>query len=262
MSDKSNKNIDDLFGEDFEVSCDFLEHAQLRGDTLDPQPVQETLPEYEEPVLKKRTPPESRSTRPRSSGTSTVRHTKTVKTKNKKKKSLPNLGKPLSKTAKAAKSGRKALSRTIGPLLRLASILLIAYILFQLGSRFWNGRSTFGSLSTLLSERNYALGAYLCTGLIILIYGILSLFWSFTGPKTKEDDRIRKLDTGRGFLFFIFIYGGALLARIAVPLLPSGHSSIDGASAALNIYSGMTAILFPLCVAGVICCLLRKYIFN
>lgn len=267
----NDKNIEDLFGEDFEVSCDFLDHAKLRADSVEPQPVSdelteyEELPEYEEPPTRAKTAPsDSGFTRPRYSNPSPARHTKTVKTKTKKKKKrgLPNLGKPISQTAKAAKSGRKALSRTIGPLLRLASILLIAYILFLLGSRFWNGHSAYGSLSSLLAERNYALGAYLGTGLVVMIYGILSLFWSFTGPKTKEDDRIRKLDTGRGFLFFILIYGGAILSRIAVPLLPSGHSSIEGASAALSIYSGMTGVLFPLCVAGIVCCLLRKYIFN
>lgn len=260
----SDKEIKDLFGDDFEVSCDFLDHANLRGDIPPVPPLQEPEQEqdFEEYEIHTRTDRKAgRSTPP--ARTAPARHTKTVKTKKKKKRGLPNLGKPISKTAKAAKSGGRALSRTVGPLLRLATMALIIYILFLLGSRFWNGKNAFGSLSTILSERNYALGAYLCTGAILLFYGLLSLFWAYTGPKTaREDNRIRKLDTGRGFIFFILIYLGSFLSRFVVPLLPAGHSSIEGVGAALSIYSEMSGILFPLCAAGVICCLLRKFIFK
>lgn len=175
----------------------------------------------------------------------------------KKRKKTPNLLSPAMNTAKA---GGKAIYKIARILLRYGSVLLIAYIIYLTASRLWNGRNAYGDLYLLIKQKNYILGAYTGTACILLLYELLSLFWAFSGPKTREGRRVEKIDTGRGFLFFILIFAGSFLAASFSSMIPQSPSPFQGLSGALNIYGGLKSALLPVCGVGVILCLIRKFI--
>lgn len=188
---------------------------------------------------------------------STPKQKRSKRRKRKKTKKI-NL-KPINK---AAKTGGKLIYRLIGLLLRLITVGLIAYIIYLMGLHFWNGKDAFGSISTILSDKNYVMEAYAGTALLLLMYSVISLFWAFSGPYTKEDNHVRKLDTGRGFLFFIFIYLGAKAASLFGGYIPSSPDFLLGIEGAVLIYGELAATLLPLCAAGIVSSLLRKIIFH
>lgn len=196
--------------------------------------------DYEQPPVKSRPPARKKKTRKRGN-----------------RKLMPSLP-----VGKAVKGTGKLAYRIIGFGFRLATFILISYILHLLFTNFWAGKNAYGSLMKMISERNYTLAAYISTALIIIFYEFISLIWSFTAQKTKEDYHVRKLDTGRGFCSFILIYAGSLVSGFFAHKLPASPAFFAGIEGALTIYGSMTEILLPLCAAGVICSLLRKFIFH
>lgn len=191
---------------------------------------------------------------------SPVSDPKSKRSKKRKRKKTKQINlKPINK---AAKTGGKLIYRLIGMALRLITMALIAYIIYLMGLHFWNGKDAFGSVTTVLSDKNYIMEAYAGTALLLLMYSIISLFWSFSGPYAKEDDNVRKIDTGRGFLFFVFIYLGAKAASLFGTYIPSSPDFLQGIEGAVVLYGELAVTLLPLCVAGVVSSLLRKIIFH
>lgn len=179
------------------------------------------------------------------------------KNKRRKKKKSVNLLSPAMNTAKA---GGKAVYKIAGFLLRYGSMILIGYIIYLTGSRLWNGRTAYGDLYLLLKQRNYILGAYSATTVVLLLYELISLLWAFSGPKTREGRKVEKIDTGRGFLFFLIIAAGSFASAAFSSMIPSSPSFLQGISGALGIYGSLSAALLPVCVVGAVLCLVRKFI--
>lgn len=165
-------------------------------------------------------------------------------------------------TGKVVRGSGKLAYKIIGMLFRISTFLLISYILYLLFKNFWSGKNEFGNLVTMTSEKNYPLMAYCGTALLILLYEFASLLWSFSSRKNYEDGKAHNYDTGRGFFSFILIYAGALASKLFVGMLPASPAFLTGIEGALNIYGALAATLLPLCIAGVVCSLLRKFIFH
>ena len=169
---------------------------------------------------------------------------------------LPNIARPVSTIIKA---GGKALIKTIQLVLRSATLILIAFITFLLGKNFLVNLSAFGNLYSLASAQDPALIGYLTIAAILLFYEVLIFFCVLFGS-SKYNQKGNSIDNGRGLFSFIFLYLGSYLASMFATMVPQISAHFYGVQAALQVYGSMKTILLPLCTAGVISCILRKFV--
>ena len=101
--------------------------------------------------------------------------------------------------------------------------------------------------------------AYLAVGAVLVCYELLNFFWAASRTRARSRSNNR-LDTGRGLLSFVIIYAGSYLAAMFSHLIPSSPSWLTGVQGGLSIYGGLKATLLPLCIAGVVSCVVRKII--
>ncbi len=273
---KKHDSENDLFDDDFEIIYEYLddsdtdsdidsdmeppkEKAKPAGNTIPPKSSQ-TRPQKPPQKRQKKAVPDQKSV-PSSKKYTTVKSSAPAdekqQKKRKKRRKAPNLLSPAMSTAKA---GGKAVYKIAGMLLRYGSVFLIGYILYLTASRLWNGRTAYGDLYLLIKQKNYILGAYSVTTCVLLLYELISLFWAFSGPKTREGRKVEKIDTGRGFLFFILILAGSFLSASFSSMIPQSPALLQGISGALNIYGGLKSVLLPVCGIGAVLCLIRKFV--
>ena len=157
------------------------------------------------------------------------------KSKKKKRRGLPNVGKPV---ANIAKTGINATKKLVGTILRAATLILIALIILT---------------------KDTTLIAYLAVGAVLVGYELLNFFWAASRTRARSRHNNR-LDTGRGLLSFVIIYAGSYLTAMFSHLIPSSPSWLTGVQGGLSIYGGLKATLLPLCIAGVVSCVVRKII--
>lgn len=176
----------------------------------------------------------------------------------KKKRGVPNIVSPVAKTAKA--SG-KAIFKIVNYVLRAATLILIAIIIYTLGTSFWNNHSVYGNILHAVNERNYILGAYAGIALFLLLFEIITFLLVLFGSKNGVRNG-NPADKGRGLVSFIFIYAGAVLSGLFGGLVPATPAPLQGVQGALTVYGSLHTALFPLCLAGVVSCLIRKFIIR
>ena len=169
---------------------------------------------------------------------------------------LPNIAKPVSAILKA---GSKVLTRTVQLILRAATLILIALITFLLGKSFLVNLSTFGSLSSLASTQDPAMIAYLVIAVLLLLYEVFTFLCILFGSN-RHDQKESLIDNGRGLFSFIIIYAGAYLAAMFYTMVPQISAAYYGIQIALRVYGSMKTVFLPLCTAGVISCILRKFV--
>lgn len=174
----------------------------------------------------------------------------------KKKKRTPNLVSPVKKTVQ---TGTRAVMRLIQIVCKIATLLLIAFITYLLGSHFLEGLPAYGNPAAAVAERNYPMAAYAGFALALLLFELVSFLWALTGPRAaKEHGRSFQADTGRGMFSFILVGAGSVLASVSAALIPSSWAALTGLKGAVEIYGSLSSSLIPLCIAGVISCILRK----
>lgn len=176
--------------------------------------------------------------------------------KKKKHRSLPNVGKPV---ANIAKTGINATKKLVGTILRAATLILIAIIILLLLKTFLTHAGTYGKILLLGQTKDATLIAYLAVGGVLIGYELLNFFWAASRTRARSRSNNR-LDTGRGLLSFVIIYAGSYLAAMFSHLIPSSPSWLTGVQGGLSIYGGLKATLLPLCIAGVVSCVVRKII--
>ena len=178
------------------------------------------------------------------------------KSKKKKRRGLPNVGKPVANIAKTCINATKKL---VGTILRAATLILIALIILILLKTFLSNAGSYGKILLLGQTKDTTLIAYLAVGAVLVGYELLNFFWvaSRTRARSRHNNR---LDTGRGLLSFVIIYAGSYLAAMFSHLIPSSPSWLTGVQGGLSIYGGLKATLLPLCIAGVVSCVVRKII--
>lgn len=178
------------------------------------------------------------------------------KSKKKKRRGLPNVGKPV---ANIAKTGINATKKLVGTILRAATLILIAIIILLLLKTFLTHAGTYGKILLLGQTKDATLIAYLAVGGVLIGYELLNFFWAASRTRARSRHNNR-LDTGRGLLSFVIIYAGSYLAAMFSHLIPSSPSWLTGVQGGLSIYGGLKATLLPLCIAGVVSCVVRKII--
>lgn len=181
--------------------------------------------------------------------------------KRRKKRALPdafNLAAPLKKTAKA---GGKVVFRILNLILRCGTLVLTAYLFWLILQAFWNNLTALGDPLKAVEEQNYALAAYVGIGLFLLLILIISFFRILFGSK-KDSRNGRPVDSGRGLIPFILIYAGSWCSALFCLAVPQTPEILTGVRSALLIYGNLCNTLFLPCMAGVVLCLVRRFLIR
>ena len=161
--------------------------------------------------------------------------------------------------ARSVKTGGRIICKLVNLLLRSAALILTAIIIYTLTMNFWKNHSAYGSLFQVFTGENYILTAYLAVAGFLLLFELTAfLLILFAGKKT--DRRGIRYDTGRGLFSFVFIYAGSYLSFFLNSLIPASPAPLQGIQGALLVYGSMRSALLPLCIAGVISCLIRRFV--
>ena len=171
---------------------------------------------------------------------------------------VPNVAKPVAKTAKA---GGKILFKFINLLLRMGTLLLIAWIIYLLGLHFLANAGSFGNIVSRLTSADQELIAYLAVGAVLLLYEVI-IFFCVLGGSKKQGRRGNSIDNGRGLTSFIIIAAGSYLSAMFAVLIPQAPAALLGIHNALTVYGGLKDTLLPICIAGVVSCIIRKFIIK
>lgn len=183
------------------------------------------------------------------------------KEKNRRKKrgvKVPNVAKPVAKTAKA---GGKILFKLINFLLRIGTLLLIAWIIYLLGLHFLANVGPFGNIISRLTAADQELIAYLAVAGVLVLYEII-IFFCVLGGSRKQGRDGNTIDNGRGLTSFIIIAAGSYLSAMFASLIPQIPAALQGIQSALTVYGSLKNTLLPICVAGVVSCIIRKFIIK
>ena len=183
------------------------------------------------------------------------------KEKNRRKKrgvKIPNVAKPVAKTAK---TGGKILFKFINFLLRMGTLLLIAWIIYLLGLHFLTNVGPFGNIISRLTAADQELIAYLAVAGVLLLYEII-IFFCVLGGSRKQGRDGNTIDNGRGLTSFIIIAAGSYLSAVFASLIPQIPAALQGIQSALTVYGSLKNTLLPICAAGVVSCIIRKFIIK
>lgn len=179
--------------------------------------------------------------------------------KKKNRRKAPNLMKPVQKTVQ---TGGKIVGKLLQSVSRIATLVLIAAIMAVMGTRFWETHNIYGNLNTAVSEKNYALAAYLGVGAMLLFFEFITFLWAMTSEKVREGRRNRRQDVGRGFASFFFIYAGSYMSMKFGNLLPDSTVVLQALKAALALYGSMNMTLLILGIAGMVSCIFRRFAYR
>ena len=188
-------------------------------------------------------------------------HSGRKKDKSRRKKrgvKVPNVAKPVAKTAKA---GGKILFKFINFLLRMGTLLLIAWIIYLLGLHFLANVGPFGNIISRLTAADQELIAYLAVAGVLVLYEII-IFFCVLGGSRKQGRDGNTIDNGRGLTSFIIIAAGSYLSAMFASLIPQIPAALQGIQSALTVYGSLKNTLLPICVAGVVSCIIRKFIIK
>ena len=171
---------------------------------------------------------------------------------------VPNVAKPVAKTAK---TGGKILFKFINFLLRIGTLLLIAWIIYLLGLHFLANVGPFGNIISRLTAADQELIAYLAVAGVLVLYEII-IFFCVLGGSRKQGRDGNTIDNGRGLTSFIMIAAGSSLSAMFASLIPQIPAALQGIQSALTVYGSLKNTLLPICVAGVVSCIIRKFIIK
>lgn len=173
--------------------------------------------------------------------------------KRKSQKMTP-IAAPIKKSTKAAYS-------LIQTLLRNLSLALILAIIVYMAVNFIKGSVPYGNIEEELRTQDfsYKLVGYFAVAACLIFYEILSALWTMSKARVRDQYGRHKEYVGRGLFSFIFIYLCSYAAFLLSSHIPEIHDAVLGVQGALTVFGSMHNILFGICTAGVISCLLRKY---
>ena len=136
-----------------------------------------------------------------------------------------------------------------------ALLLLITWKMF-LG--LWAQRTTLGSISGILRERNINQAAYLLLAVCLVAFGILQVFWTITKKKMPDNGKVRRLDMGRGIFGFISFFLLALISYYVNPILPEHPYPLPGIKQIFSVITGLGKSYLTLNLLGIVLCIIRK----
>lgn len=159
------------------------------------------------------------------------------------------------------KKGGKALSRLTGFLLQQLSVLLILATTIFVLYNFWRASTPYGDIQESIQKKSISqtLAAYLCIAAIFLFFEFISLIWTMTRVRVRENGRTIKEDTGRGLFSFLLVFITSYLCFLFSHFLPGSPEILYGIKGAFDVYGSLHNALLGLCAAGVISCLIRRH---
>lgn len=239
---KYRKDSSDIFDDDFEVTYEEIE------------------PEYDEPESfpsrRRRRYPDRQSTRddfydPDPEDTGIIEMEK--ESRRKQRRSVP-LAAPIRK-------GGRVLSRLTAALVRSLTAVLILAVAVYVTYTFWRASAPYGDIAEAFRTREFSmsLASYLCVAAVFLLFEFISLLWSMTKVRVRDGRESWYEDTGRGLFSFIVVFLSSYLAFLLSRFLPETPEFLYGLKGALDVYGSMHNVLFGLCAAGAVSCLVRRY---
>ena len=159
------------------------------------------------------------------------------------------------------RKGGRTLSRLAAALVRSLTAILILAIMIYVGWTFWRASTPYGDIMEMIQTRKptITLASYLCVAVLFILFELISLLWSMTRVRVRNGIDSWKEDTGRGMFSFIIVFVTSYLAFLLSPLIPETPEAVYGVKGALDVYGSMHNVLFGLCAAGVVSCIVRKY---
>lgn len=169
--------------------------------------------------------------------------------------------KKMTPIAAPIKKSTKAAYGLIQTLLRNLSLALILAIIVYMTVNFIKGSVPYGNLEEELRTQDfsYKLVGYFAIAACLIFYEFLAALWTMSKARIRDQYGKHKVDVGRGLFSFIFIYLCSYASFLISNHIPEIHDAVLGAQGALTVFGSMHNVLFGICTAGVISCLLRKY---
>lgn len=133
--------------------------------------------------------------------------------------------------------------------LQIATLLLIAVITGFLAVSFWKHNASLTDVTAAVAGHDYILGAYYGMALFILLTEWIAFLNVLLGGRAGK---------WHGMFSFLVIYLGSLLSCQYAHLIPSAPIPLQGIGEALTIYGALNQVLLPLCVSGIVICIVRK----
>lgn len=177
-----------------------------------------------------------------------------------RRSSRPKKGRGVPLAAPIRKGGR-TLSRLASAVVRSLTAILILAVIIYVTYTFWRASTPYGDIIEMIRTRqpSVTLLSYLCVAVLFLLFELISLLWSMTRVRVRNGIDSWKEDTGRGLFSFILVFASSYLAFLLSPFIPDAPEAVYGVKGALDVYGSMHNVLFGLCAAGVISCIVRKY---
>lgn len=199
----------------------------------------------------------------RDSSRKTVNQTVQQKTKvKKKKKKKGRISGAISGSISTAGSITTGSARTVWKLFMTALQWICAAVMilvtWKLFLGLWAQRSSLGSMTRFVQEKNVNQAAYLALSLCLIAFGILQILWIISRKKMPDNGRIRRLDMGRGMFGFIAFFLLALIAQYLNPVIPEHPYPLLGIKQVLSVVTGLGKTFVTLNLAGIVLCIVRK----
>lgn len=159
------------------------------------------------------------------------------------------------------RKGGRVLSRAAAALIRCLTAVLILATTAYVTYTFWRASTPYGDIMESIHTRRISmtLAAYVCIAVIFLLFEFIALLWSMTRVRMRDESGSWKEDIGRGMFSFVLVFVSSYLAFLFYRFMPESPEILHGLKGSLEVYGSMHNVLFGLCAAGVISCLVRKY---
>ena len=150
----------------------------------------------------------------------------------------------------------------ISRVMQLASFLLMAGMVFLMAQSFWEHGQALGDIRFMAAESNYGMALYVGFAGITLFMGLIWCLWIPSKTGAGGGVRMKKYDTGRGFVPFLLCMAAVVAAAVVLPEIPAEAEAwkgmAKGAAAAMEAVNSHRAILFLGSTAGAVLSLVRK----
>ncbi len=207
----------------------------------------------EELYSRRRTPERKRQVQKVRQTTVKTRTRTKVKRRKKKGFSMPSV------PSAAGKAGRGVLGLA-GLVMRIVSGILFLVIIALLARNFWSGARSLGSISSILSEHNWALALYLILSAGLLGLGAVSAAWTLSTRKAGDGRKLRSYDTGRGLLAFLIFGVLAMFSMVGATIIPVKPEIFLGALQWILGIMTSSDLILKCSVAGAVLCIIRRLI--
>lgn len=158
--------------------------------------------------------------------------------------------------------GGETLIVTVSRLLQLVSFILMAAMVWVMAFSYWQHGQNLGELRFMVQEQNFGLALYVGVAGLTLLMGLFWCLWILTKKGAGGGVRLKRYDTGRGFLPFLLCILAVLAAAFLLPRFPQQEQlwrgMVKGAKAALSAVYDRRSELFFFSGLGAALSLVRK----